>query len=157
METFKCITVRQPYADLLTEPSFQDDAGLWRARKSIEVRPRSSSYRGDLLVTSSALGMEGHAGGVVCGIVELYGVKRVEDFDEDDWKATCLPPEQQPKTGYGWLVRDPRRAVVPLPVKGRTGVFTQTFQDGEIGVYPRYLHLGREGWRRVFEALKKKR
>ncbi len=157
METFKCLTVRQPYADLLTEPVFQDETGLWRAMKSIEVRTCATSYRGDLLITSGARGTDGHPGGVLCGIVELYGVKRVEDFDEDDWKATCLPAGEQPAKGYGWLMRDPRRAVVPLPVKGRKGIFTQTFGDGEVGVYPRYLHMGREGWRRVFEALRKKR
>lgn len=152
METYKCLTVKQPYADLLTRAVWKDDAGEWHAAKTIEVRSRDTRYRGDVLITSSARPvLFGHEAGVTCGLVELYGTKRVEDFTPEDFERTCIPENERPTTGYGWLVRNPRR-VVEMPVKGQLGLFTRTL---DVYQYPRYLKLGREGWKRVVDAMKR--
>ena len=52
-EVFKALSVKQPYADLLTRVVSRDDEG-YHAAKTIEVRTRPTNYRGDLLICSSA-------------------------------------------------------------------------------------------------------
>lgn len=152
-EVFKCLTVKQPYADLLTRVIFRDELGEYHAAKEIEVRSRNTTYRGELLICSSAkpADLEGHLAGVTCGFVELYDVKRVEDFDEIDWFATCIPENQRPSTGFGWLMRNPRR-VVEMPIRGQLGVYNLIVPKGDITVYPRDMALGDDGW----EIIKKK-
>lgn len=153
-EVFRCLTVKQPYADLLTRVIFRDELGEYHASKEIEVRSRNTSYRGELLICSSAKPVDPwgrHPSGVTCGLVELYDVKRVEDFDEIDWVATCIPKDQRPTTGYGWLMRNPRR-VVEMPIRGQLGVYSLIVPKGDITVYPRDMALGDDGW----EIIKKK-
>ena len=41
-DKYKALTVKQPYADLLTKVDYRDDAGEYHARKSIEVRSRNT-------------------------------------------------------------------------------------------------------------------
>ena len=154
METYKCLTVKQPYADLLTRAVWQDETGIFHAAKTIEVRSRDTRYRGEVLITSSAKPvLFGHESGVVCGIVELYDTKRVEDFTEEDWRQTCIPEKERPATGWGWLMRDPMR-VVEFPVKGQLGLYDRTFEDGEVFTYPRYMRIGEDGWHMIQERIK---
>ena len=76
-EIYKALTVRQPYADLLTEVTYRNDDGEYCASKTIEVRTRNINYRGDLLICSSAKPVDPwgrHPAGVTCGLAELYDV-----------------------------------------------------------------------------------
>ena len=52
-DVFKALSVKQPYADLLTRVVFRDESGEYHAAKTIEVRTRNTNYRGDLLVVSA--------------------------------------------------------------------------------------------------------
>ena len=155
-DTFKALTVKQPYADLLTRVAYRDDNGGYHADKSIEVRTRNINYRGDLLICSSAKPVDPwgrHPAGVTCGFVELYDVKRVEDFTPEDWKASCIPEQERPRTGYGWMMRNPRR-VVEMPVKGQLGLYNIIVPKGDITEYPRNLEIGADGWEIIQKKLK---
>lgn len=148
-EVLKALTVKQPFADLLTVAVRVDDWGIYHAAKTIEVRSRKTNYRGDLLICSSAEPeIPGRMSGVTCGFVELYDVKPVEEFTPEDWAATCIPEASRPKTGYGWLVRHPRR-VVEMPIKGQLGVYNLIVPKGDITVYPQEMALGSEGWEMI--------
>ena len=156
-EIYKALTVRQPYADLLTEVSYRNDDGEYCASKTIEVRTRNINYRGDLLICSSAKPVDPlgrHPAGVTCGLVELYDVKAVEDFTPEDWDNTCIPENQRPRTGYGWMMRNPRR-VVEMPVKGQLGLFNIIVPKGDITEYPRNMAMGKDGWKIVKRKLTK--
>lgn len=151
-EIVKALTVKQPFADLLTVVVRVDDWGIYHAAKEIEVRSRKTNYRGDILICSSAKPeIPGRMSGVTCGFVELYDVKPVEEFTPEDWAATCIPEASRPKTGYGWLVRHPRR-VVEMPIKGQLGVYNLIVPKGDITVYPQEMALGSDGW----ELIKKR-
>lgn len=155
-DVFKALTVKQPYADLLTRVTYRDENGDYCADKTIEVRTRNINYRGDLLICSSAKPVDPwgrHPAGVTCGFVELYDVKRVEDFTPEDWKATCIPEQARPRTGYGWLMRNPRR-VVEMPVKGQLGLYNIIVPKDDITEYPRNLELGADGWKIIQNKLK---
>lgn len=147
-DAFKALSVKQPYADLLTQAVYRDESGNYHATKTIEVRTRNTNYRGDLLVCSSAKPVDPwgrHLAGVTCGFVELYDVKPVEQFTTDDWDATCIPEDKRPRTGYGWMMRNPRR-VVEMPIKGQLGVYNLYVPKGDITEYPREMALGTDGW-----------
>ena len=153
-EVFKALTVKQPYADLLTRVVSRDEKGEYHAAKTIEVRTRNTNYRGDLLICSSAKPVDPwgrYLAGVTCGFVELYGVKPVEEFTAEDWAATCIPESERPRKGFGWLMRNPRR-VVEMPIKGQLGVYNLIVPKGDITEYPRTLVFGKEG----IEMLKNK-
>lgn len=154
-EVFKCLCVKQPYADLLTKVVMMDESGGYHAAKTIEVRSRNTTFRGDLLICSSAKPVDPwgrYLSGVTCGFVELYGVKRIEDFTPEDWAATCIPENQRPAKGYGWLMRNPRR-VVEMPIKGQLGIYNLIVPKGDITVYPKVCKMGADGWKKVQQKL----
>lgn len=153
-DVYKALSVRQPYADLLTMAAYRDEDG-YHAAKTIEVRSRNTTYRGDLLVCASAKPVDPwgrHPAGVTCGLVELYAVKPISEFTEYDWAATCIPEAERPRKGYGWLMRNPRR-VVEMPIRGQLGVYNLYCPKGDITEYPRAMALGDEGWRIVQDRL----
>lgn len=153
-DVFKALTVKQPYADLLTRVVFRDEMGDYHAEKTIEVRSRNINFRGDLLICASAKPViPGRLSGVTCGFVELYGVKPIEDFSPEDWAATCIPEKNRPAKGWGWLMRNPRR-VVEMPIKGNLGIYNLIVPKGDITEYPRNVILGREGWDSLCRKIK---
>jgi hypothetical protein len=120
--SYKALSVKQPYAEAIAN-----------GHKTIEVRSRNTTYRGDLVICSSAkpfLPGFGLPAGVTICVVELYDVKPVEEFTAEDWAATCIPPDDQPLEGFGWLVRNPRR-VEEIPVKGQLGIYNLVVSPGE--------------------------
>lgn len=154
-DVYKALTVKQPYADLLTRVAFRDESGEYHAEKTIEVRTRNINYRGDLLICSSAKPIiPGRESGVTCGFVELYGVKPVEEFTPEDWAATCIPENERPRKGFGWLMRNPRR-VVEMPVKGQLGLYNIIVPKGDITEYPRNMQIGTDGWNIIQRKIKK--
>lgn len=154
-DVYKALSVKQPYADLLTRVVFRDDNGEYHADKTIEVRTRNTNYRGDLLICSSSKPeIPGRLSGVTCGFVELYDVKSIEDFTPEDWAATCIPEQERPHKGYGWMMRNPRR-VVEMPIKGQLGVYNLIVPKGDITEYPREMALGADGWDTLNKRIKR--
>lgn len=154
-DLYKGLTVKQPYADLLTQVTWQDEDGNYHADKEIEVRSRNISYRGDILICSSQKPVIPlRMSGVTCGLVELYDTKRIEDFTEEDWKLTCIPEQDRPKKGWGWLMRNPRR-VVEMPVSGQLGLYKIVVPKGDITEYPRVMRIGEKGFKEIQKRMKK--
>lgn len=154
-DVYKALSVKQPYADLLTCVVFRDENGEYHAEKTIEVRTRNTNYRGDLLVCSSSKPeIPGRLSGVTCGFVELYDVKQIEDFTPEDWAATCIPEKERPRKGYGWMMRNPRR-VVEMPIRGQLGVYNLIVPKDDITEYPREMALGSDGWDMLNKRIKR--
>lgn len=146
-DVFKALSVKQPYADLLTRVTYRDENGEFHADKTIEIRSRNISYRGEILICSSAKPAEipGCMPAVTCGFVELYDTKPVEEFTPEDWAATCIPEKDRPKKGWGWLMRRPRR-VIEMPVKGQLGLYNLIVPKDDITEYPSAMAFGPDGW-----------
>lgn len=154
-DLYRGLTLKQPYADLLTQVTWQDEDGNFHADKEIEVRSRNISYRGDILICSSQKPVIPlRMSGVTCGLVELYDTKRIEDFTEEDWKLTCIPENARPKKGWGWLMRNPRR-VVEMPVSGQLGLYKIVVPKGDITEYPRVMKIGEKGFKEIQKRMKK--
>lgn len=150
----KALCVKQPYADYLTNPTWQDENGNFHADKEIEVRSRNTNYRGDLLICSSKKPeIPLRLSGVTCGLVELYDVKSISEFTAEDWKLTCIPEKDRPSKGFGWLMRNPRR-VVELPVKGQLGIYNIIMPKNDISPYPRYLQIDKKSRELINKKIK---
>lgn len=148
-EKFRALSVKQPFADDLVNIAYEDDEGYSYGFKSIEVRSRCTSYMGKLLICSSKTPkIPNMQSGCALGFVEVYGVKRVEDFTDEDWDKTRIPRARRAeiKSGWGWLVRNPKR-VVELPIKGQLGIFNIIFEKGDIVEYPQVCKVDKEDFK----------
>ena len=155
-DRWRALTVKQPYANDIVTPAYMDCEGLVYGVKSIEVRSRNTSYRGDILICSSSKPViPGMESGVTLGLVELYDVKPIKDFTIDDWDKTRIPRDKRPNitNGYGWLLRNPRK-VVEVPIKGQLGIYNLVYTKGEIMEYPRNLIIDKKGWEYIKTQIK---
>lgn len=159
-DRFKALSVKQPYANDLVTPTFKDENGVIYGMKSIEVRSRPTKFRGDLLICSS---LNPKFPGLYCGfslgLVELYDIKPVSEFTNDDWDRTRIPFElrMQINKGYGWLMRNPRK-VIEYPVSGQLGIWNLVYSKGVIITYPQQVIIDKKSYeefiRPVFDKIK---
>ncbi|HJU12841.1 MAG TPA: ASCH domain-containing protein [Candidatus Nitrosotalea sp.] len=120
----KCLSVSQPYADLIIQ-----------GKKTIELRSWNTKFRGEFLVHApkktrpaecKRLGVkaEGLRTGVIIGRVELYDVKKYKTARElkSDYKKHLAGKEYHDRA-YGFLLRKPKELKFPIPYKGTLGFF----------------------------------
>lgn len=120
----KCLSVSQPYADLIIQ-----------GRKTIELRTWNTRFRGEFLVHAPlkvrtdackmlGIPVDGLRTGVIIGRVELYGVKKystVAELKSDYGKHFAIREYHDHR--YGFLLRNPKELRVPIPYKGSLGFF----------------------------------
>ena len=106
-DRWRALTVKQPYANDLVTAAYKDENGVVYGRKSIEVRSKKTSYRGDVLICSSAKPVyPGMESGVTLGLVELYDVKPIKEFTPEDWENTRIPKEKRAKMELSTLLME---------------------------------------------------
>ena len=126
-DRFRALIVKQPYANRISE-----------GQKTVELRTRKTSFRGDLVICSSLYPeFEGLENGCTICLVELYDVKKVSDLTDEEIKKTCL----HPKAGYwkhakyAYMLRNPRK-LIEFPVKGQLGIWNLIYTKETIIPYP---------------------
>ncbi len=120
----RCLSVSQPYADLIIE-----------GKKTIELRTWNTKLRGEFLVHAplkvnkqacKRLGINeaNIRKGVIVGKVKLYDVKVYRSLEElkSDYKKHFAGKEYLYHR-YGFLLRNPQPLRVPIPYKGSLGFF----------------------------------
>ena len=124
----KCLSLRQPYADLVVT-----------GRKTIETRKWNTNFRGKLLVhASKTIDKEAVAllnidcsiaiKGAVIGLAFLYDVKKYtnnEDFLADKEKHFGV---RFSKPKYGFLLKGAKKLNKSVPMIGRLGFF-EVYQE----------------------------
>ena len=104
----KAISVQNPWAHL-----------IWAGEKTIEVRSWNTSYRGDLLICSSAAPkVPGMISGYALCLVSLDDVAL---FTQQDLDAACMD-EMPDDNAYAWHLSNVRM-VKPVPVKGKLNFY----------------------------------
>jgi len=120
----KCLSVSQPYADLII-----------KGKKTIELRTWNTKFRGEFLIHSpikikdyvcQRLGIEPSnlRTGAIVGKAEIYDVKlydSLEELKKDYNKHHAI--EEFFCHKYGFLLRKPQALRVPIPYKGSLGFF----------------------------------
>lgn len=120
----KCLSVSQPYADLIVQ-----------GKKTIELRTWNTKYRGEFLVHApfkikkdacKRLGIDETKlrTGVIIGKAEIYDVKVYDSVSElkSDYKKH-FATEEFLRHRYGFLLKKPRKLNIPIPYKGSLGFF----------------------------------
>ena len=128
-ETF-AMFIRQPYADIIST-----------GEKSIEIRSKWTSYRGDVLICSTQKhDYPNYQGGCCVGLAELYDIKPVSSLTDDEWKKTRVGRRHwnKIKDGWAWMFRNQRR-IVEFPCRSKNKIAWINFIRDDIFVYPKYV------------------
>ena len=125
----KCLSVSQPYADLIIS-----------GKKTIELRTWNTKFRGEFLIHAPLkikkdacrrlrIGESNFRTRVIIGKVEIYDVKVYESLKElkVDYNKH-LASEEFLHHRYGFLLRNPQALRIPIPYKGSLGFFEANIQ-----------------------------
>lgn len=120
----KCLSVSQPYADLIVN-----------GKKTIELRTWNTKFRGEFLIHAPSkikndackkLGIDEIKlrTGAIIGKAEIYDVKIYGSISElnTDYKKH-FASEEFLHHKYGFLLRNPKKLRIPIPYKGSLGFF----------------------------------
>jgi len=121
----KCLSLKQPFAELLVS-----------GRKTIELRPWNTNFRGEFLVQASkapdssacaAFGFDPKkmVKGAIIGKAVIYGVKRYGSAEElaADREKHLATSGRYIDSRYGFLLKDAKRISPPIPIKGQLNFF----------------------------------
>lgn len=131
-DIFKALTVKQPFADLISE-----------GKKTIELRTKNTSYRGKIIICSSANPkVENRMSGVTICEVDLIDVVPVDEMTEAQKNATFLDRKNiyWQKARYGWVLANSKR-IMEFPVSGQLGIWNLYFEKDVLIPYPIYTSL----------------
>ena len=119
----KCLSISQPFAELIIN-----------GRKTIELRKWNTNFRGEFLIHAPIkiriddckrlkITKKLDTGAIV-GRVELYDVKkyRTEKEVKQDQEFHLVSREFHDRT-FGFLLKNPKPFRIPIPWKGRLGLF----------------------------------
>ena len=128
MPIVKCLSVSQPFADLII-----------RGKKTVELRKWNTEFRGEFLIHSpmrirsqdcKRLGMNDTdlRTGAIIGKAVLYGVKKYitkKELQKD--KKYHFASDASGR--YGFLLKNAKELRVPIPYKGKLGFFDVSLDD----------------------------
>ncbi len=127
----KCLSVSQPYADLIIS-----------GKKTIELRTWNTKFRGEFLIHAPIkikdsacekldIDKSSLRTGVIIGKAEIYDVKSYESIKElkNDYNKH-FATEEFLRHKYGFLLRKPQALRVPIPYKGSLGFFEVKMHSG---------------------------
>lgn len=119
----KCLSVCQPFADLIIQ-----------GKKTIELRKWNTKFRGEFLVHAPQKIRlddcrrlkikDSLTTGAIIGKAELVSVKKYENESElklDSKKHLALNNKSDSK--YGFILQNPKQLKVPIPCKGKLNFF----------------------------------
>lgn len=122
----KCLSLKQPFADLLAH-----------GEKTIELRKWNTSFRGEFLIHASKnidiescerLDMNSNKFtiGTIIGSAFLYDVKEYnnqQEFEKDRHKHFSVVTKYFEGYRYGFLIRDAKLLKNPIPYPGKLRFF----------------------------------
>lgn len=112
----KALSVKYPWCCLIASGD-----------KTIEVRSWSTSYRGDIVIVSSASPRWEFAGHAIC-IVDLVEIRKI---NIDDLDHACM--DEAFENDLAWVLRNPRIIEEPIPIKGRLGLYEINIWNTDMG------------------------
>ncbi len=125
MSTFKCLSVSQPFAELIIQ-----------GKKTIELRHWDTNYRGEFLIHSPAkiklddckrLGVDHNIliTSAIIGKATIYDTKRYQTKKEfiTDRKYHFAPDDYFTEKTFGFFLKSAKQFKIPIPAKGKLGFF----------------------------------
>ena len=131
MSTFKCLSVSQPFAELII-----------KGKKTIELRHWNTNYRGEFLIHSPSkikindckrLGID-HTilvRGAIVGKATIYDTKKYQTKKEflSDKKHHFAPENYFTEKTFGFFLKSAKEFNIPIPAKGKLGFFDIELQS----------------------------
>lgn len=129
----KCLSVSQPFADLIIH-----------GKKTIDLRRWNTNFRGEFLIHSPKkariddckrlkINPKNLIKGAIIGKAEIYDVKKYDSKSEiikDSKKHHASKLSTNNK--YGFLIKNAKPFRVPIPVKGQLGFFEVNIEQKKI-------------------------
>lgn len=125
MSSFKCLSVSQPFADLII-----------KRKKTIELRHWNTNYRGEFLIHSPAkiklddckrLGIDHNnlVTGAIVGKATIYDSKKYQTKTElhKDRKFHFANDDYFTKKTFGFFLKSAKEFKIPISAKGKLGFF----------------------------------
>ncbi len=109
----KCLSVSQPFADLIIS-----------GKKIIELRKWNTNFRGEFLIHAPLKINKKLVTGAIIGKAELYEVKIYNSIKEikADQKFHLASKNFHDRT-YGFMLKNIKSFRIPIPCKGQLGFF----------------------------------
>lgn len=123
LPTHLVLSIKQPWAQMIIE-----------GRKDVEIRNWATWYRGllwihtgqklDAYASERFNGKDLFRGGII-GYAELWGIRPFSAASWEAWRSRHFDdaPFNEELGKYGWIFRNPKRLVRPIPMSGKTGLF----------------------------------
>ena len=125
MSTFKCLSVSQPFADLII-----------KGKKTIELRHWNTKYRGEILIHSPSkvrfddckrlkIDPQNLITGAIIGKATIYDVKEYQTKRElmEDKKFHFASYDYFSNKTFGFLLKSSKEFKIPIAAKGKLGLF----------------------------------
>lgn len=100
--------------------------------KTVECRTWKTSYRGDILITSSAKKFKGTIPGHVLGVVTLTDVVPFKREHLQQAAMDYMPDVDS----YAWILENPR-VIKPIPIKGRLSLWESGIDYNDLEILPK--------------------
>ena len=116
--------MRQPWADKIAN-----------RQKKFEVRNYSTSYRGELIITSTKSDEYPRSGVTICR-VNLIDCKKFRDLTEEEKYQTAIPKDKwnNYNGSYAWELENPT-PINQIPVKGQQRIWNLVTDRGDLQDY----------------------
>ena len=129
MPIVKCLSVSQPFADLIV-----------RGKKTVELRKWNTNFRGEFLIHSPVkirahdcerLGIDktNLRTGAIIGKATIYGTKKYETQKELHGDRERHFAQDGSGNKYGFLLKNAKEFKIPIPCKGKLGFFSISLDD----------------------------
>ncbi len=129
MPIAKCLSVSQPFADLII-----------KGKKTIELRKWNTRFRGEFLIHSPTkiksddckrLGINeaNLRTGAIIGKAVIYDVKIYKTKKEMQSDKKYHFASDEPYRKYGFLLKNAKEFKIPIPTKGKLGFFDIRLDD----------------------------
>jgi predicted transcriptional regulator len=133
MATLKCLSVSQPFAELIVT-----------GKKTIEIRSWNTSFRGEFLIHAPTkiriqdcrrLGLDAASleVGVIVGKAILYDIK--EYHTKKEWmqdRKHHLAGSEFSGSKFGFMLKSAKKFAISIPYKGQLGFFDVTLPESKI-------------------------
>lgn len=134
MASFKCLSISQPFANLIIH-----------GKKTIELRHWNTNYRGEFLIHSPAkiklddckrLGIDHDTlvTGAIIGKAAIHDTKKYQTKTElrADKKFHFADDNYFTKKTFGFLLKKPKEFKIPIPAKGKLGLYNIDLESAKV-------------------------
>lgn len=131
----RCLSVRQPYANLIAQGRKTIEVRTWEPYWPKEPGPLMEFWNGVLIVSTQKPTIV--PAGYAVAVCSLGLVQPFRCLSAEEHERACLPPdyfksEKERRRAYGWPLLSTVRLFEPFPVRGRLGLWWESVDEHQL-------------------------